>query len=151
MNDVSTEIKSSGIQLLFTNDIYRITSCFLSEIILSIMVRGVYCTCVLPDDEFLSILQEYLYSPTEEKTQTIKDMPGKVVEKTTGFVDKGINIANQVKDTAQATVQTGVNSVTNVTNSVTQGAQGATSNPLGAISNIGSNIVNSTVQMGQDL
>jgi phage-related protein len=78
-------------------------------------------------------------------------MPGKVVEKTTGFVDKGINIANQVKDTAQATVQTGVNSVTNVTNSVTQGAQGATSNPLGAISNIGSNIVNSTVQMGQDL
>ena len=49
-------------------------------------------------------------------TQTIKDMPGKVVEKTTGFVDKGINIANQVKDTAQATVQTGVSSVTNVAN-----------------------------------
>jgi hypothetical protein len=39
-------------------------------------------------------------------TQTIKDVPWKVVETTTGFVDKGINIANQVKDTAQATVQT---------------------------------------------
>lgn len=74
MNDVSTEIKGSGIQLLFTNDIYRITSCFLTEIILSIMVKGVSCTRVLPDDEFISMLTEYLYSPTEDKTQTIKDI-----------------------------------------------------------------------------
>jgi hypothetical protein len=84
-------------------------------------------------------------------TQTIKDVPGKVVEKTTGFVDKGINIANQVKDTAQSTVQTGVNFGTSVTSSVTQGTQGATSNPLGAITDIGSNLVNNTVQLGQNL
>jgi len=76
MNSVSSEIKASGIQLLFINDIYRITSCFLTETILSIMVRGVYCTSVLPDDNFISKLTAFLYSPTSDNAQILKEMLG---------------------------------------------------------------------------
>ena len=98
MNSVSAEIKASGIQLLFIsdNDIYRITSCFLTETILSIMVRGVYCTNVLPDDTFISKLTEHLYSPTNDNTQILKEMLGKLYSSDIAKFAK-VNIAVLVK------------------------------------------------------
>lgn len=98
MNSVSNEIKAGGIQLLFisNNDIYRITSCFLSETILSIMVRGVYCTNVLPDDIFISKLTEYLYSPTNDNAQILKEMLGKLYSSDIAKYAK-VNIAALVK------------------------------------------------------
>ena len=98
MNSVSAEIKASGIQLLFIsdNDIYRITSCFLTETILSIMVRGVYCTNVIPDDTFISKLTEHLYSPTNDNTQILKEMLGKLYSSDIAKFAK-VNIAVLVK------------------------------------------------------
>ena len=73
MDSVKTEIKKAGIHLTLTNDPTRTVADFLTETVLTIMVRGVYCTKVLPDDDFVKLLKKYLYAPTDEDACALKE------------------------------------------------------------------------------
>lgn len=69
---VENEIKQNDIRLTLTDDPVHLNAEFLTELILSMMVRGVYCTKILPNDEFVELLETSLYSPSCEKIKAIK-------------------------------------------------------------------------------
>lgn len=67
------EIKRNDIAMAFAFDSAHIYSGYLTEIILSLMVRGVYRTRNLPDDEFVTLLERTLYAPSPERISKVKD------------------------------------------------------------------------------
>ena len=73
MSFVGNEIRRNDVSLALTYDSTRINAEYLTEIILSMMVRGVYRTKTLPSDEFIAFLEQTLYSPSCEKIIKIKD------------------------------------------------------------------------------
>lgn len=72
MTYVSDEIKQKDIRLTLNHNTAKIISIYLVEIILTLMDRGVYCTKVLPDDEFVKLLESTLYAPSRETIAKIK-------------------------------------------------------------------------------
>lgn len=74
---VKSEINKRGVQLTLNNDSSRIVSRLLAECILTMMVRGIYCTSVLPDDDFVKLLEKILYAPNDND---FKDIKGKLQE-----------------------------------------------------------------------
>lgn len=72
MSFIENEIKRNDLHLTLANDLSRINAEYLSELILSMMVRGVYCSSVLPNNEFVDLLKKTLYSPNEKKISKIK-------------------------------------------------------------------------------
>lgn len=70
---VENEIKRNDIRLTLINDSAHLNADFLTEAILTMMVRGVYCSRVLPNDEFVDLLEKALYSPSLEKIKQIKE------------------------------------------------------------------------------
>lgn len=72
MDFVDSEIKQNDIRLILTNDMAHLNTKLLTELIISMMVRGVYCSQKLPNDEFMNLLENTLYSPSYEKIKTIK-------------------------------------------------------------------------------
>ena len=72
MDYLKTAVKSNGITLTFTHDSAPLISGYLTEIVLTLMVRGVYCSTELPNDEFVSLLKQTLYAPSREKILQIK-------------------------------------------------------------------------------
>lgn len=72
MNFVEHEIKQNDLHLTLTYNLPHLNAEFLTELILSMMVRGVYCTKSLPNDEFVQLLKTMLYSPSCEKIKKIK-------------------------------------------------------------------------------
>lgn len=72
MGFVENEIKRNDIRLTLTDNPACLNAEFLTELILSMMVRGVYCTKNLPNDEFVKLLKTALYSPSCEKVKAIK-------------------------------------------------------------------------------
>ena len=72
MEFVESEIAKKGVQLTLTRNPSRITARFLTESILTMMVRGVYCTSVLPEDAFVDCLEKTLYAPDDKKIKAIK-------------------------------------------------------------------------------
>lgn len=70
---IDNEIRKNDIPLALTYDSAHMNSEFLTEMILSRMVRGVYRTRSLPDDEFAALLKQTLYAPSNEKIAGIKD------------------------------------------------------------------------------
>jgi hypothetical protein len=73
MSFIENEIRRNDISLALTNDSAHINSEYLTDIILSMMVRGVYRTKNLPNDGFVSLLEQTLYAPSSEKIVKIKD------------------------------------------------------------------------------
>ncbi|MBD5526479.1 MAG: ATP-binding protein [Lachnospiraceae bacterium] len=73
MTYVANEIRVNDIQLTLMKDASRIGAKLITEIILTLMVRGVYRTSVLPDDKFISIVEQTLYAPSVEKILQIKN------------------------------------------------------------------------------
>lgn len=71
---VENEIKQNDIRLTLINDSAHLNADFLTEAILTMMVRGVYCSRVLPNDEFVDLLEKALYSPSLEKIKQIKEV-----------------------------------------------------------------------------
>ena len=57
---VENEIKRNDIRLTLINDSAHLNADFLTEAILTMMVRGVYCSRVLPNDEFVDLLEKAL-------------------------------------------------------------------------------------------
>lgn len=72
MDSVENEVKRSNIRLTLMDDPAHLNAEFLTESILSMMVRGVYCTKILPNDKFVELLETALYSPSCEKIKAIK-------------------------------------------------------------------------------
>lgn len=72
MDFVEREIKKNDIQLIVTNGLAHLNAKFLTELILSEMVRGVYCVKKLPDDAFVGVLETALYAPSCEKIRKLK-------------------------------------------------------------------------------
>ena len=72
MDYLKTAVKSSGITLTFTHDSASLISGYFAEIVLTLMVRGVYCSTELPNDEFISLLKQTLYAPCREKILQMK-------------------------------------------------------------------------------
>lgn len=72
MDSVENEVKRSDIRLTLMDDPAHLNAEFLTESILSMMVRGVYCTKILPNDKFVELLETALYSPSCEKIKAIK-------------------------------------------------------------------------------
>ena len=66
-------IKKIGAQLTLVKNEHELVSCFLSEKIIASLVRGVYSTKKLPDNEFLVSLKKYLYAPDDNYAKTIKE------------------------------------------------------------------------------
>lgn len=70
---VENEIKRNDIRLTLINNSAHLNADFLTEAILTMMVRGVYCSRVLPNDEFVDLLEKALYSPSLKKIKQIKE------------------------------------------------------------------------------
>ena len=98
MSYLGNEIKRNDITLALTHDSAHINSEYLTETILSMMVRGVYCTKHLPNDEFVSLLEQTLYSPSREKIASIKSMLQSLYTKDTAKYAKN-NVAALVRRT----------------------------------------------------
>ena len=73
MTFVENEIKQNDIRLALANDPAHLNAEFLTEVVLTMMVRGVYCSSVLPNDEFVELLEKALYIPSLEKIKKIKE------------------------------------------------------------------------------
>jgi len=75
MEYVTGEIKQKDIRLTFADDtmiLAHLTARFLTELTISMMVRGVYQSKVLLEDDFIELLEQTLYAPTENKITRIK-------------------------------------------------------------------------------
>lgn len=75
MKYVADEIKLNDVSLIFVDTpttLAHLTAGYLTELTLAMMVRGVYRSKVLPEDSFVELLEQSLYSPTNEKIIKIK-------------------------------------------------------------------------------
>lgn len=73
IESVKADITKQGIQLTLIKDPSRIVANYVAEVILTLMVRGVYCARVLPDDDFVELLKKYLFAPVDEDARNMKD------------------------------------------------------------------------------
>ena len=99
MDLVKSEIAKKDVQLILTKDASRITARFLTERILTMMVRGVYCTSVLPDDDFVDCLEKTLYAPDDKEIKAIKSMLQKLYDRDLATYAKN-NIAALIRRSA---------------------------------------------------
>lgn len=83
---------------------WRIQARFLSENIITMMVRGIYCTGVLPDNNFGPLLESVLYSPEEENILKIKSELKKLYGTDVSKYAK-INIASLIRRSMTANVE----------------------------------------------
>ena len=96
MDAMKDEVKKSNIRLVLTGNMEQLSAVFLTGQILSMMVRGVYCTKKLPDDAFVGLLKATLYAPSGEKIIKVKTaMQDLYVKDLTRYAE--INIAALVK------------------------------------------------------
>ena len=96
MKYAADEIKRNDIQLTFMNDFYRVSAAYLTENIITMMVRGIYKTKKLPNDDFVNLLKETLYAPKNENIRKIRRMLQDLYEKDLAGYAK-INVAALVK------------------------------------------------------
>lgn len=76
MSYVVKELKKSNISLILCDDknkINHLVSQYLSEVILTMMVRGVYCSDTLPNNQYVNFMVSALYSPSNDKMASLKE------------------------------------------------------------------------------
>ena len=94
------ESKRQDINLPLIHDSAHLHAEYITEIILSMMVRGVYRTQALPNDELVALLKQTLYSPSKEKINRIKKNLQLLYTRNTANYAK-LNIAVLVKRSLQ--------------------------------------------------
>lgn len=69
------QIKSGNVKLLGTNgnEIYKAVSRCITNMILSLMVNGVYSAKALPEDGVITLLENILYGPSGDDIRKMKD------------------------------------------------------------------------------
>lgn len=70
---ITNEIRINDIRLTLVRDPFRIAARFAAENILSMMVRGVYCVSVLPENKFVELLEKSLYAPASDDIEKLKN------------------------------------------------------------------------------
>lgn len=95
---IASESRQHDLRFVMSNDSKnaRMAAKYLTEVILTIMVRGVYCSKVLPNNEFVTLLESTLYSPSAEKIAQLKAELEKMYSKNLPSFAKA-NVAALVK------------------------------------------------------
>lgn len=73
MNDIENKIKQNDLRLTLSRNTARLCAEYLTEVILTLMSRGVYCAKTLPDDAFVTLLEKTFYAPSHEKIKEVKE------------------------------------------------------------------------------
>lgn len=71
---ITDELRLNDVNLALTHNEARIAVKYLTEIIISLMVRGVYRAEALPGNDFVELLEQTLYAPTVDKVEALKSM-----------------------------------------------------------------------------
>jgi len=121
------EINQDDVRLTLTNDTAHLCSEFLTELTLSMMVRGVYCAKTLPNDEFMELLEVSLYSPSCGKIKEIK---------TTLSSLYAMNLAKYAKINVAALVKRSLKSNTDIPGTVREYFYDASSDTVSEIETI---------------
>ena len=95
---IASESRQHDLRFIMSNDNKNahMAAKYLTEVILTIMVRGVYCSKVLPNNEFVTLLESALYAPASEKIAQLKVELGKMYSKNLSSFAKA-NVAALVK------------------------------------------------------
>lgn len=71
---ITDGLRLNDVDLTLTHNVARIAAKYLTELILSLMVRGVYRANNLPNNDFVNLLEQTLYAPTDDKVKELKSM-----------------------------------------------------------------------------
>lgn len=74
LKSIKDELTINDVSLTLTQNVARIVAKYLTELILSLMVRGVYRVKTLPNNDFVELLEQTLYAPTDAKVEKLKSM-----------------------------------------------------------------------------
>ena len=77
-NKLLSLLTQRGASLIFSPDKLSVIAEYMTEILVSMIVRGVYCASELPDDKFISDLQDTISFPAENKINMIKNSLSKL-------------------------------------------------------------------------
>ncbi|CEP34091.1 MULTISPECIES: ATP-binding protein [unclassified Halomonas] len=72
LNQLSSLLRQRGISLILCRDTWSIVAEYMTEVLLGMLVQGVYCAKELPADEFFSELKNALSLPTPDKIYKVK-------------------------------------------------------------------------------
>lgn len=72
LKTIKDELTINDVNLTLTHNTARIVAKYLTELTLSLMVRGVYRVKALPNNDFVELLEQTLYAPTEAKVKELK-------------------------------------------------------------------------------
>lgn len=130
MNFVENEIKQNDVRLTLIDNsahLARLNAKLLCELILSVMVRGVYCAKTLPDNEFAALLEKVLYSPSCYEIKKIKSALQNLYVR---------DLAKYAKVTVSALVNRSMKDNTDIPNTVRSYFIGASEITVSEIANI---------------
>ena len=74
LKSIRDELTMNDVHLTLTQTEARIVAKYLTELTLSLMVRGVYCVKTLPDNNIVEHLEQTFYAPTETNVEKLKIM-----------------------------------------------------------------------------
>ena len=106
LKSIRDELTTNDVNLTLTKNVARIVAKYLTELTLSLMVRGVYRVKALPNNEFVELLEQTLYAPTDAKVEKLKIMLQSLYAK---------NLAKYAKSNIAALVQRVLQKNTDVT------------------------------------
>ena len=72
-NQMASLLAKNGVSLIFCKDSVTLAAEYLTEVLLNLVVRGVYCAEHLPSDGFVADLKKTLAIPSTEKVRKIKN------------------------------------------------------------------------------
>ena len=72
LKTIKDELTINDVNLTLTHNTDRIVAKYLTELTLSLMVRGVYRVKALPNNDFVELLEQTLYAPTEANVKELK-------------------------------------------------------------------------------
>jgi len=104
VNKLKIKLNQKGVELVCCNDKNELITEYLAEVLLSLLVRGVYCVPSLPKKEFVSDLKEMIYLQTIELTHTVKQELEKLYGKPLADVAKR-NVSELIKRSVDESLQ----------------------------------------------
>ena len=74
LESVKLDLKLNDVILTMAHNVERIIAKYISELTLTFMVGGVYRVQSLPSNDFVELLEQTIYAPTNAKVQKLKTM-----------------------------------------------------------------------------
>ncbi|WP_174871185.1 ATP-binding protein [Pectobacterium polaris] len=121
LKKINSMIIQKGVSFVLCKDPSQVISGYIADVLLIMMVRGVYCSNALPDDSFFERLQDTLSLPRIDKFQIIKEVLLKLYNR---------NIASYAKQNVTYLVKRSLKHDTDVTASIDEYFAQATSDTL---------------------